>query len=293
MRIDAFLVWGHGLNFLKNILEDINNDENFNILRVERHKPKSISAFVKKIYSQDYAPYWHLREKTKYLLKTKCEVCFIFVNNLAPDVEYFGQGNFRHRECKRVKNLKEIIRDNYNSICDGKRSNNHIIHATDSPEQADHFMKLLGYNTGIKFFSNTNRFINIPFYIKNYSEFEIKTISTDSLRCSIVSGDSWENYSIINCCVRQTPHFKFLLGNQDIYKRYLEKFLGGPLKQYYNCNYFETMFQNYSYLEYPNDTSFVLTIREGHTYLILDGLHRASMHVAQGNRDIKICQLSK
>ena len=79
-----FLIWGHGLRYRKKILRMIRKRNFISILRILYYKPKSIKRFVKMIYSCDYAPFWHLEGKTRYLLNTKPEVVFIFFCNKKP-----------------------------------------------------------------------------------------------------------------------------------------------------------------------------------------------------------------
>jgi hypothetical protein len=293
MRIDAFIIWGHGLPKMKDIIEKIGSNENFKILRIERYKPKNMRSFIYKIYSHDYAPYWHLRSKTKYLLKTQREVCFIFLENRSPMIEYYGEGKFRHKECKNIKILKEKIRDRFNPKIGDERSHDHVVHATDSPEQADQYMRLLGYKRGVQYFKGNHSFIKIPCYLQEYRKFEVKVIPTKLLLCSVATGESWSSYSTKICDIRQSPQYKFLTGDEQVYATYVNKFLGGPLKEYYNSLKFKTLFKNFQYLASPHFTSYVITYQKGGSHLILDGLHRATMHLVQGNENIKICQISK
>jgi len=48
------------------------------------------------IYLYDYASFWHLKNKTEYLLKTAPEMEFIFVKNLNPCEDNVREGDFRH-----------------------------------------------------------------------------------------------------------------------------------------------------------------------------------------------------
>ena len=59
MRIDAFIIWGHGLPKIKDILEEIEGNENFRILRIERYKPKNMRSFV--YFTFNYAYRHHVQ----------------------------------------------------------------------------------------------------------------------------------------------------------------------------------------------------------------------------------------
>ena len=97
-RIDCILVWGHGLKHLEDIIFEIEKNKNFEVLKIIKHIPKSQKKLVKEVYSYDYAPFYHLKNKTKYLMKVDNVVCFIIVKNIIPNEDFYGEGAFRHVE---------------------------------------------------------------------------------------------------------------------------------------------------------------------------------------------------
>ena len=165
-RIDSILIWGHGIEYFNDILNDIRANKNFEIQKIQKHRPKSMKSFVKEMYSYDYAPFWHLKAKTKYLLKTPQEVCFIFIKNLNPNEDFLDEGSFRHKESLTLKKFKEELRDKYNPYENDKRTHNHVIHATDSQEQTEHMLYYLGYEEGVDLFESENSFVDLPYYLK-------------------------------------------------------------------------------------------------------------------------------
>ena len=66
-RYDYLLIWGHGLQYKNEIVNEIESNPNFKIEYFIYHEPKSIKKLVNEIYSYDYAPVFHLKGKTKYL----------------------------------------------------------------------------------------------------------------------------------------------------------------------------------------------------------------------------------
>ena len=68
-RYDFFLIWGHGLKFSDEIIKMIEDTKEITIKKIFYYKPKSISKFVKQVYSYDYVPFSHLKGKTRYLKK--------------------------------------------------------------------------------------------------------------------------------------------------------------------------------------------------------------------------------
>ena len=292
-RVDTILVWGHGLQHLSSIFSDIRGEDDFEILKIQKHKPKSMKRFVKEMYSFDYAPFWHLKERTKYLLKTRQEVCFIFIKNLNPNEDYLGEGSFRHKESLTLKVFKELLRDRYNPYADGIRTHNHVIHATDSQEQTAHILNYLGYSEGTSIFECENKFINLPYYIKGFNNFEFNEIDVTNLFCNVIEGDSWDNWKVKTVGVKDSPQYRGLSENIEIYAHYIKTFLGGPLQEDYNIQRYKTLYKNFEYLKEPYQNSFVIAEKVDDQYIILDGVHRACSHIIQKNKMIKICQISK
>ena len=286
-RIDSILIWGHGLEFLYEILDEIR--KNFLILKIKRYKIKNMKKFVKDMYSFDYAPYWHLKDKTKYLLDTKNEVCFIFIENNYPDEDFFGEGAFRHKESKKLKLFKEKIRDKFNPYENNKRTHNHIIHATDSIIQTDYILKYLGYKEGVSLFDKKISFIDIPYYL-DFKSFTIKNIDISQLYASIIEGENWNNFEVIIKPLKETPHFLGLM-DLKIYEKYIHRFLGGPLQDDYNIKRYFKLKENFQYLKESFENSFIIVKKIDNKYIILDGLHRASLCLFNEYKEIKVCQV--
>ena len=113
-RYDCIVVWGHGQEYLPKIIKEIRTNESFEIVHLHKHKVTNIKKLVYQIYSFDYAPLFHLKAKVKYLESTPPVVNFIFIKNKDAQEEYFGTGDFRHKESLRIKHFKGLIRERFN-----------------------------------------------------------------------------------------------------------------------------------------------------------------------------------
>lgn len=277
-RYDYFLIWGNGIPYKEEMLSMIRSKEFIKILRIMDYRPKSIARFVRKVYSYDYAPFEHLKSKTKYLLNTEPVVTLIFVRNKSPREMYRGQGAFRHIECERIKSVSEEIRNRFNPRKNGKRTEEHVVHVSDNESQVDHILKVLGFKDGIEFLRNTpNPILPLPYYLPEFKEFTIRCISLSQLYCNILRGNR-ESFWKEAVEIEKTPHFAFLTGDTTSYKEYLSKFMGGPLSCDYSVEKFRVLSRNFAYLEGPYVTSYIL-VREFRPsqYIILDGVHRVSI----------------
>ena len=67
-------------------------------------------------------------------------------------------------------------------------------------------------------------------------------------------------------------------------------YLGTVLKSDYHIDSFLSLAKNFSYLADGYENSYVV-VKSLHceNYLIVDGLHRASLHLSQGHSKIKVC----
>lgn len=290
-RIDCVLIWGHGIKYLKEIIFEIEKNKNFEILKIIKYIPKSIDSFIREVYSYDYAPFEHLKAKTKYLKKVDNTVCFIIIKNFNPNEEFYGDGAFRHNESLSLKKLKEKLRDKFNPYEDGLRTHNHIIHATDNQTQTHYLLTYLGFENGLNQFINDKNIFNIPKHINSNFSFSIRNVDISDLICRILIGNNWNDYSSLDVKLNQTPHF-MSISDKNIYEDYLMKFIGGPIKDYNSVKKFESMKNDFVYLSGDYYNSYVIVKKYKSKYLVLDGIHRSALHLNQGNKKITVCLIN-
>lgn len=283
-RYDYFLIWGHGQSFKQEIIEIIDDEEFLDIKRIEDYKPKSIKKLVQAIYSYDYAPFHHLKAKTRYLNNTPKHVTFIFVKNEFVKEVFEGQGSFRHIESPKIVEVKRKVRQIFNPKINGQISENHVIHASDNESQVNYMLNYLGYKQGCKLFDAKNSIIGTPYHIKRYNKFYIKKISIDKLKCNILLEKSGQTLTEL-IPIKSTPHYEVINGSDQPYKDYILKFQGKELKDYYSIKKFKKLIENY---EYENTDDFIVAKKIYNDYQILDGVHRASILACRGFSKINI-----
>ena len=164
-RMDYFMIWGHGLKYKNEILSILRNHPDLEIISINKKQIENVPKFVDAIYSCDTVPLEHLKNKTRYLLTTPPEVLFILVKNKNPQEKYFGKGAFRHIQCQLIKDIKEEIRNKFNSKIDGKRTEEHVIHASDYESQVVHVLKVLGLPTLEYYNRKPNDELDLPFHL--------------------------------------------------------------------------------------------------------------------------------
>lgn len=275
VRYDYFLIWGHGLKYGDQILDLIRNHSDLSIIKILYHYPKSISKLVKSVYSYDYAPFNHLRDKTRYLMSTPKEVLFIFAENHNPDEDYFGVDRFRHIESRVIKKLKEQMRDSFNERVNGKRTEKHVVHASDNESQTHFILKYLGLK-GTDIFKKNNTLPNLPYYLSEYRNFTIKNTPINSLMCNIAVGNR-SDFHIETVEIEKSPHYRCLAEDMKIYQEYIDRFIGGPLTVDYNIEKYLKLAKDFEYLCPNYTTDYISAIKSDGRYIIVDGLHRAAI----------------
>lgn len=284
-RYDYLLIWGNGLAYFKEILKMIENNTDFEIIKILNYKAKNISKLVEAVYSYDYAPITHLKAKIKYLYTTKPEVIFIFFKNKNKNEDFLGEGDFRHTESLTVKELKESIRNRFNERKEDRRSENHVVHASDNQKQTDYILRFLGYKNGLAdLITASNFLLDSPSHLNKSKEFTIKKINFEDLYANIAEKNSKNGFNTRIVSLDETPHFKTAKFGTDDYENYLKEFQGWLLQDYYTLDKFKNLVDN---LEYPNkNKNYICVQKFEDKYIIRDGLHRASILKARGESEI-------
>ena len=263
-RIDYFIVWKNGFDFIYEIL-DLINKNNFEIFHIKKIKTSNLRSFLKNVYSHDYAPYLHIKGKLKYLYRIKNDfVYLISVFNKSPN-EFLQLNKVEsHIESKSMNTLKKIIREKYNPRDkNGKLTQNHVIHGTDNKNQA--FFLLKKYNIEIPNIESVDKIW--PTHLKNNESLSLKRIKTNLLKANIINKNKQERIDLT-----ETPHYKFLLNDKVYYHNYLIEHLGEKLLKYYSPNKFSSLLEKIK----KGIHTHPIIINENNQ--ILDGLHRASIY---------------
>ncbi len=206
-------------------------------------------GFVQDLYACDTVPFKHLVNKTRYLLKLKPNIIFILVENAHPDPQIVGSGAFKHEQCMVIKGVKTEIRNRFNP----KRTENHVVHASDYESQTRHVLRILD--------------IRVP---KKWGGGRIKTVRLDSLRANIIGS------GLVS--IEDTPHYKFVCGRRALYQKYYDKYFGTRLTDDHAPQAFDLLIKNFKYSE-P-------IVVSGNK--VLDGVHRLAILKKRGVDEVSV-----
>ena len=275
-RLDYFILWKNGHDYLLDILDLIDNDK-FEIFNIKKIKTKNISKFIRLIYSHDYAPLFHLKGKLNYLKKINNDFIYLICVINYNSQEFLSENNgYKHIESLSMNRIKKIIRNKFNSRDDkGKISDNHVIHGTDNSNQAIYIFNY--FNISIPNYYTNNIW---PIHLNQYSSFHVKQVDIKLLKARI---------SLINKTriveLENTPHFNFLLNNSNEYLEYLKNNIGIEIHRYHSIKKFQKIKHIIA------DQKSIDPIIIDNENIILDGLHRAAILKNLGKRTINAIQI--
>jgi hypothetical protein len=278
-RYDFFLIWGHGMQYKKEIVDEIKKNPDFSIKLIKAHTPKSIKKLINEVYSFDYAPIRHLRKKTRYLKKTPTSVLFIFIENKDVEETLLGKKKHIHIECKKVKIFKEMIRSRFNPKNEeGKRSEHHVIHASDNHQQTVKMLHHLKINQDRTdpLGSPSQILTSAPHHLKAIKCFEIRTVRMSELRQVEIQNDGSKKLIPI----KESRHYKLLSGHTSPYAEYYDQNRGNTLTDPHFQDDFLKLAENFNYLDQAHPVDYIITQKnEQNQYVIKDGSHRAAILV--------------
>lgn len=156
-------------------------------------------------------------------------------------------------------NMKLNIRKKYQK----KNSEEHIIHSTDT------FHDYLAINDIIE---NDE--------LSHYGNFKKKIkVKVSDLYCSQIFGSTFKFYYKI-LPLSQSYQYKYLKNKDINYEKYIEKFSGTAIKYYHSIKKFNDLLLS---LKKSNKLNQNIIIKKRFTkFVILDGLHRASIYLYLG-----------
>ncbi len=284
-RMDCFLIWGHGIRHWENILDRIRAREELEIVAIHRRPTGDMTKFVQDLYACDTVPFEHLRSKTRYLLTTPGEVIFILVRNHNAQEKHYGEGAFRHVQCALIKDLKEEVRNAWNPRINGKRSEDHVIHATDYESQVVHTLKVLGLPLLDHYQRQPNREYDLPYHLSSFAACREVELPLDQIHARILG------QGVVP--IEQTPQYRFVAGDRGPYLQYFDRHFGKELTDDHSAAAFDRLIKEFDYGRPGRNgkpSRLVVSRRQG-GYLLLDGVHRAAILKHRGVPVVRVLEM--
>lgn len=268
MRYDFLIIFSHAIQHERQIMSIIRDFPSIQIDFIKRFNAleirPSMTEFIEGLYACDSVPIHHLRGKTAYLQNLSPEFAFVLLKNLAPDERLFGEGEFQHIQCARIKELKQVIRDRYNP----PETHNHVIHGSDYESQVEHVLDFLGLPP-ISHFNRPTDY-NLRYFV-DPGNYEIKKIPISKIICRTAFDES---------TVENGIWLKYVRGDKQPYIEYIEKVIGINDFDDHYPEAFDNLIDGFAY----RDLIAVEETAKG--FMIKDGNHRAAIVRSWGENEI-------
>lgn len=292
MRYDILIIWGNGVNYVPEIVNEIAIDSNFEIVRLKYHSFTNTKSFIDDIYKCDTVPLEHLKSKSKYLHTAPHKCMVIIVKNLSPREQMVGDDEFKHIQCQNITDLKTRIRSKYNPKFKNANqqinplprgvSHEHVIHGTDYQSQTDYLLGFFNLNTTSYYSRHDTIDYHIPWHLnvhaQNISE---KTVDVSDLKCNVLGK------GIIR--VKDSPHFKYVNGDKLEYQSYINKHIGKELQENHFCEVFDRLIDSYDPNYKADGKKSLIIVNNNNT--IVDGLHRSAILMKLNIKQTKIINI--
>ena len=286
-RIDYFVVWGHGVPHLHEMVEIIDQNDDVDVLYIKKIEIENLNNFIQNIYAKEWpsVPLSHTLSKTKFLYHVPRQAALILVMNNKPKVRVQNNKNplFRMPESETIKNIKNLIRKQFDPNKGGKdfvqlvpnyNPDQHVVHASDFPEQIQNALDVFGMRDVAHWHNYWQNKYNTKSDSGSIEEGRnIKEILIDKIRMNILD----ENGIIYSCEIEKSPHYHFVCGRPDMYKKYWQRFCGTILKENHSLSNFNRLNKEFNYLIKPYESCFIQVKKSGLLYHTVDGDHRLSI----------------
>ena len=260
-----FFIQDKGSKFINEITEIfVSNENKFDLILIINYE--------KKLFNFNYFSYLKLNSEIKHLIKKSKKGIFFFIKFRKIIDAQDDVNKQKYIDNHIISKYEKIIGNRFDKSENVFKNKNSIVNGFSDGLSAHYVLKFLGYNDGLDTFSkHENKPFKIPYYLQDFNKCRIHEIKVSDLICNTFLDSS------IN--IKKSPHYKFLLGLENEYKNYLKKFLGYKIKTYYGVKKYKNLSKNFEYLCKENETNYVIVKKVNNKYMVLDGLHRASLSV--------------
>ncbi len=283
MRYDVCIIFPHGIQYFDEILEILYKYPDLKLLYFREYKPPNFIKSIEEIYRTDTVPWEHIKNKTEYLKETGNNMLVMLIENNAPEEFVVGEGEYRHKQCMLINRFKWEVREKFNPVINGERSEHHVIHATDYEEQTRILWPRFGLDTIDVITSIPNPlFPHVPFFISKFDEYKIIEFELDKLSCSQMQKNG-PNYQVP---IKDSIYYKYVMGDKEPYINYWKELRGTKL--YLDSSYmkFDKLIREIELDRLYNE--YIIINENG---IVIDGNHRASIALINGIKKLPVIQV--
>ena len=284
MRYDIAIVFPHGIQYFDEILEILYKYPDLELLYFREYEPYDFIEFIENVYKDDAVPWGHIKGKTEYLKGLGKVMWVILIKNNKPEEMTVGEGEYRHVQCALMNRFKWEVRERFNPVINGERSEHHIIHTTDYESQTYKLWPKFDFHK-IKTIDSISNilFPHLPWFLPNLgNNITLEEIDINSLSCYQMQEEG-PNYRVP---IKDSIYYKFATGDKQGYTEYWSKLKGTRIWNDISPMKFEKMINNFDIERVSREP--ILISEEN---VVIDGNHRASILLGKGINEINIIKV--
>jgi len=283
MRYDVSIIFPHGIQYFDEILKILYKYPDLELLYFRNYEPYDFIQFIEDIYKTDTVPWQHIKGKTQYLHGLGKNVWVMLIKNNKPEEVMVGEGEYQHPQCMLVNRFKWEVRERFNPVIGGERSEHHIIHVIDYESQARELWDNIGFHPIEVIESVPNPlFPTIPFHVGKFKNYSIEEVNISKLNCTQMSKDGPN----VVLPITESIYFKYVSGEQKPYRDYWGEFKGDRLWFDNSPMKFDRLISDY---KHDDNKENYIAIDPDNT--ILDGNHRISVLLSRGINKCNILRI--
>jgi hypothetical protein len=269
MRLDYLVLFQHGFKHINEILDILRSYEDLELLCFRKYEPHDFIQFIEYIYRTNAVPWQHIKGKTKYLEGIGKDVYVGLIRNNKPEEKLVGEGEFRHIQCMLINRFKWEVREKFNPVINGERSEHHIIHTSDFESQTIDFWKSLPFNHIESILSHSNEILKSPFHLTEFTKYNIEEVNIEELMIAEMTDNNNREVPI-----KESIAYKYVCGDKQKYIDYWDKFKGEKLWFDNSPGAFDKLINEFDLNKVGN-----IYVFNG---VVQDGVHRLSIMLSKG-----------
>ena len=237
-----FMIFPHGIQHFDEILKILYKYPSLELLYFRKYIPYDFIQFIEDVYKTDAVPWAHIKGKTEYLKGIGMDVWVMLIKNHAPEEVMVGEGEYRHVQCMLVNRFKWEVREKFNPVINGERSEHHVIHATDYESQTFELWSKLKFHDIENIDSTCNPlFPHLPWFLPEFRSVMLEEQDLEKLYCYEMHVTK-PNYRVP---IKESIYYKFAMGDESGYREYWEKLKGIKIWNDISPMKFEKLIKNF------------------------------------------------
>ncbi len=283
MRYDISIVFPHGIQYFNEILEILYKYPDLELLYFREYEPYDFIQFIEDVYKDDAVPWQHIKGKTEYLEGLGKIMWVMLIKNHKPEEMMVGEGKYRHPQCALMNRFKWEVREKFNPIINGERSEHHVIHTTDYESQTAKLWPKFKFHPIKEIDSASNKlFPHLPWFLPYFENVTIKEQDLNELYCYQMHKTE-KNYRVP---IKESIYYKFTIGDKQPYIDYWNSLKGTRIWNDISPMKFERMLNNFDVEKVKKEP--ILISEED---VVIDGNHRASILLAKDINKINVLSI--